>query len=186
MQTKKYTGSLQLKQDGEPGEFVAEFATLNVKDLHNDVTVPGAFSNQTVYIEGWNHDYGLPVGEGTIFEDDDKAKIQGKFFLNTTTGKDHYETVKASTITEWSYTFNIVDADKGVFNEEEVQFLRKMDVVGVAPVTRGAGIGTRTLSIKSKSDETDKPEGEVVTDDKPSGVSPAVTSIQIDILELEN
>ena len=185
METKKYKANLELKAEGEPGDFVAEFATLNVKDLHNDVTVPGAFSEQTVFIEGWNHDYSLPVGEGTIFEEGDKAKIKGKFFLTTTPGRDHYETVKSATGVQWSYTFRVIESEKGVFEGEDVQFLRKMDVVGVAPVTRGAGIGTRTLSIKSKTDEPEKPEGEVVTD-KPSGVSPAVKLIQIEILELED
>jgi len=33
-----------------------------------------------------------------------------------------------------------------------------MDVVGVSPVTRGAGIGTRTVDIKSKEKSTEQAE----------------------------
>ena len=43
MPKKTFTAPLELKADGQPGEFKAVFSTLNVIDLDKDVTVPGAF-----------------------------------------------------------------------------------------------------------------------------------------------
>jgi hypothetical protein len=148
MATKIFKAALPLS--GAPGEFQAVFATLNVIDLDKDVTLSGAFGRQRVTIEGWGHDQKLPVGKGEIFEDNDQALVWGTFFLNSTAGRDHYETVKLmGPQTQWSYTFNIVDSGRGKFKGEQVRFLKKLDVWGVSPVTRGAGIGTRTLDVKS-------------------------------------
>jgi len=154
MDTKTYRARLELKADSEQGEFKAVFATLNVIDHDGDVTVPGAFGEQRVLIEPWNHDYSRPpVGRGVIGEKDDEAYVEGRFFLDTEAGREHYTVVKAlEDMQEWSYTFRVVDAEPGVFEGESVRFLKRMDVIGVSPVTRGAGIGTRTTSIKgSKS-----------------------------------
>jgi hypothetical protein len=150
MKTKTFTAPMELKKDGEPGEFKAIFATLNVIDHDRDVTVSGAFKEQPTIVEPWNHGWNLPAGKGVIKADSKKAWIEGQFFLDTEAGKENYTTVKnLGDLVEWSYTFNIEDADRGLFDGEEVNFLRSLDVVGVAPVTRGAGIGTQTITIKS-------------------------------------
>lgn len=154
---KTFRGDLVLKADSDQGEFVAEFATLDVIDHDKDVTEAGAFEDgQECVIEAWNHGYGdLPVGRGVIHERDGKAVVEGRFLLETTGGKDHYLTVKElGNLIEWSYTFAIKDSGFGTFGdpEEEVRFLRGLDVWGVAPVQRGAGIDTGTTSIKSAAD----------------------------------
>lgn len=157
LEKKTYTGRIGLKEAGEPGEFEAVFATLNVKDLDGDVTLPGAFSAQKVLVEPWNHNYSqVPVGRGEIAERDDTAVIAGKFFLDTVSGLEHYTVVKAlADMQEWSYSFVILEAEFGKLNGEDVRFLKKMDVFGVGPVTRGAGIDTRVTSIKGQ-----KPNGD--------------------------
>jgi hypothetical protein len=185
MNKKTFTAPLSIKAidgENETGEFEAVFATLNVKDWHGDVTIPGAFiPGQEVVIEGWNHDYSLPVGKGKIIEDGNEAKLVGRFILETDGGKDHYRTVKElGGIVEWSYTFEIIESDKGTLNGEPVQYLKALDVWGVAPVTRGAGMGTRTTMIKAQGKTEDE-----ASDGKPSGVSPAVIKLQIDLLEIE-
>ena len=156
LEKKTYNGRMILKADGQPGDFQAVFATLNIKDLDGDVTVPGAFGPQQVVVEPWNHNYGaVPVGRGTISENGNEAVIDGKFFLDTPSGPEHYTVVKnLADMLEWSYSFFIKEAEFGVFNGEEVRFLKQMDVIGVGPVTRGAGIDTRVTTIKGK-----KPEG---------------------------
>lgn len=194
VKTKTFRGHMQLKADGEQGEFQAVFATLNVIDHDGDVTVPGAFGEQRVLIEPWNHNYQAPpVGKGLIHEVEDEAVVDGRFFLDTAGGKEHHAVVKETEdMQEWSYTFRIVDAARGMFNGEPVTFLKKLDVMGVSPVTRGAGIGTRTTTIKSAGDgdsDTDgEDEGEAVqtADRKPSGPAPEVVVAQIDIDLLEN
>lgn len=198
MAQKVFKAALRLKEagEGEEGEFSAVFSTLNVKDLHNDVTLPGAFSEQEVIIEPWNHGWdGPPVGKGIIRADEKEAKVEGRFFLDTTGGLDHYRTVKnLGGLAEWSYTFDVLEAEKGLFGGEPVQYLKKLDVVGVGPVTRGAGIATRTERIKSDpgkagdgKKEPEKPgdgEGETPPS-KPSGVTRVVRA-QLELLELED
>jgi HK97 family phage prohead protease len=188
MNQKTFRAPMELKADSEQGEFRAVFATFNVKDHDGDITEPGAFKDGApAVIEGWNHDWGLPVGKGIIHADDEKAWVDGQFLLDTQIGKEHYQTVKAlGDVAEWSYTFNIEDATSDTRDGERVRVLKKLDVWGVAPVTRGAGIGTHTEHIKaSKRDDDDRnsTEGDV-GNDKPSGeVQIAATRIALDILE---
>lgn len=150
--TKSYQGRIQFKADSdETGEFTCEFATLNVKDHDGDVTVPGAFHDgQETIIEAWNHTYDqLPVGKAVIHEVGSKARAEGRFFLDTQGGLEHYRVVKQlGSLQEWSYTFEIEKSEQGDFEGEKVRLLRGLDVWGVAPVQRGAGIDTRTVSIK--------------------------------------
>src|SRR4030042_156229 len=146
MKQKIFNTPIILKQGGKEGEFTAEFATLEVVDHDGDITKPGAFQDgQETLIEPWNHNYGqLPVGKGVIHEKKDKAVIEGKFFLDTQSGLEHYRVVKAlGPLQEWSYTFEILKWAVGQFDGKEVRFLQGLDVWGVAPVTRGAGIDTR-------------------------------------------
>lgn len=193
MKQKVFKAALKLKEAGEgveEGEFSAVFSTLNVEDLHGDVTVPGAFTaGQEVVIEPWNHGWTLPVGKAAIVADEKEAAVEGRFFLDTTGGLDHYRTVKnLGGLAEWSYTFDILEADRGQFNGRNVQFLRKLDVVGVGPVTRGAGIDTRTVGIKKKGDGEGEVESdeETAADDKPRGVSPQTVRVQIELLAMED
>jgi len=200
MAQKVYKGQIKFKKDAdETGEFRAEFATLNVVDHDGDVTVPGAFQDgQETLIEAWNHNYGqLPVGKGVIHEDGDKAVVEGFFFLDTQGGLEHYKTVKAlGSLQEWSYTFDVEDSGYGEFDDQDVQFLRKLDVWGVAPVERGAGIDTRTTDIKAAKDNKDSGAGDGADDGagdgegeagdgKPSGRDPRDVQVQIDILKVE-
>lgn len=184
---KTYRGRLEMKADdgAEKGSFKAVFATMEVEDLDGDVTLPGAFGKQTVLVEPWNHNYQqLPVGRGTISEDDHDAVLDGKFFLDTAAGAEHYQVVKAlADIQEWSYTFTITEAEYGKFNGRDVRFLKKLDVWGVGPVTRGAGIDTRVTDIKGKKHNND---GGQTGDGAPSGVGVSVIRAQADLIELED
>ena len=215
--TKTFRAPIQLKEDGEAGTFRSVFAQFNVIDHDGDVTRPGAFQDgQEVVIEGWNHDYGLPPGKGVIHTSEREAWVEGQFFLDTTSGKDHYRTLKnLDGLEEWSYTFEVEQGQRGEFNGEDVYYLEKMDVWGVAPVTRGAGIGTRTVALKDAGrmpavqsdqfteaeiaqlkamirgddvDDSGNGEGEVpgnVSGDKPSGVSPSVVLAEVEIETLD-
>lgn len=201
MKRKIFRAPFELKAEGPEGSFTAVFATLNVKDHDGDVTPAGAFEDgQDVIIEPWNHGWNLPVGKGVIHADQEKAWVDGQFILDTTTGMDHYKTVKAmGPGQEWSYTFDVLEASEGMFGGDRVRFLQKMDVVGVSPVTRGAGIGTHTANIKGKGDEEEQggeeekeneSQGEdgvrdTNSDVKPRGIGPEVIRAEIEILKLE-
>lgn len=186
MKQKTFDAPIELKADGEPGEFKAVFSTFNVVDHDQDVTLPGAFTDgEKVRISYWGHRWqDLPAGRGVIHQDEEKAWVEGRFFMDTEAGRETYLTVKnLGELQEWSYGFDIQEADYGVFEEQEVQFLRRLKVYEVSPVMLGAGIGTGTTDIKTRPDDDD--EGEA-GDGKPSGVSPEVIRTQIEIVELED
>jgi len=207
MDKKIFKSQLKLKgdEDAEVGSFTAVFATLNVIDHQGDVTVPGAFKEgQEVRISYWGHRWqDLPVGKGTIHSDDTMAWLDGKFFLDTEAGNETYKTVKnLGGLQEWSYGFDIEEADLGKFKGEDVTFLRMLEVYEVSPVMLGAGIDTHTLTIKGKGEEeeisTDLP-GELITaeipsvdpeceagDGKQSGVTPEVVQTLIQLENMED
>lgn len=173
---KEFRAPIELKEaDGQEGTFEAVFATFNVIDLDGDVTKPGAFRDgQKVRISAWGHNWGdLPVGKGVIHADEEKAWVEGRFFLDTSPGADTYRTVKGlEELQEWSYGFDILKSGQGEFEGEQVRFLEALDVYEVSPVMLGAGIGTRTTGIKGAAgdadDDADGSEGEA-GDGNPSG-----------------
>jgi len=151
METKVYRAPVAMK-GGDAGTFRAVFSRFNVRDHDGDVTRPGAFTTgQTVPIEAWNHNYSaLPVGKAVIASDQERAWVAGRFFLDTESGREHYEALKAlGELAEWSYTFQILQSEPGTVDGQPVRILKRLDVWGVGPVQRGAGIGTRTEAIKS-------------------------------------
>ncbi len=152
MEYKTFYGTIELKADGEQqGEFEAAFATLNVIDKDDDVTLPGAFPDgDEVCISAWGHRWGdLPVGRGVIHERDGKAVVQGRFFMDTESGREHYLTVKnMGPLQQWSYGFEVVEAEPGMYDGKAVRFLKRLRVHEVSPVMMAAGVGTGTLAIK--------------------------------------
>ena len=162
MNHKTFSGGHDLlKVDDASGEVTAVFAQLGVKDHDGDVTMPGAFKEgQEVRVSVYNHSsYGseLPAGKGKIGVDGDLAIATMKFFMDTTHGRDSFNTVKGlGGLAEWSYGFDIVKSDMGQVDGDRVQFLKELDVKEVSPVHAGAGIGTHTISVKSLKDMTDE------------------------------
>jgi len=156
---------VEMKGADDSGAFEATFATLGVIDHHGDVTLPGAFEDGKVvpvgpYAHAWE---GLPTGKATIHASDERAWIDGQFNLRSSVGRDMYETAKQlGAALEWSYVFQAIDAEDGTYETDKgevpVRLLKKLDVWSVDPVLRGAGINTRTDSIKSINRE--RPFGE--------------------------
>lgn len=148
---RKALGQVSLAE--ETGQIRAVFATLNTVDSDGDVTLPGAFEEGAeVRISAYGHRSWageLPVGRGRIVTVGDEAILEGRFFLETTAGRETYETVKAmGDLQEWSYGFDVVESERGEWDGQEVRLLRKLRVFEVSPVLVGAGIGTRTLAVK--------------------------------------
>lgn len=146
--------SLEMKLLEEPGTVQAVFATLNVRDKDGDVTLPGALPNgKSVVISAYGHSSWsgeMPVGKGTISEVGNELVFNGQFFLNTTPGRDTYETVKAvGAMQEWSYGLRVLEGSDGEQDGQRVRFIKSMDVFEVSPVLVGAGVNTRTLDVKS-------------------------------------
>jgi len=151
MKTKTFRAAMEIKADGQPGEFRAVFSTLNVIDKDGDVTLPRAFKDGApVRISYWGHRWqDLPVGRGVIHADDKQAWVDGQFFMDTQAGKETYQTVKnLGDLQEWSYGYEILQSSQGQFEDQDVRFLKELEVPEVSPVMLGAGIDTHTESIK--------------------------------------
>lgn len=157
-ESKALTAPVELKADGA-GQFVATFATLNVIDLHGDVTVDGAFTDGAAVLIGqYDHAQEMlgayPVGKGLIAVDGDTVRVAGEFFLDTPHGDAAYKTIKhTAELMQWSYVYGVKAASFGQFEDaagipRDVRFLEGLDVKSVDPVARGAGIGTRTDAVK--------------------------------------
>jgi hypothetical protein len=148
-------------KSGDRGEVSAVFATLNVIDKDRDVTLQGAFkTGQEILISAYGHaSWGgaLPVGKGVIRETKAEAIMDGQFFMDTDHGRNTYQTVKAIGVRQdGSYGYDILDAEDGVFDGQDVQFLKSLDVQEASPVLIGAGVNTRTLSTKAAKEQAFK------------------------------
>jgi len=149
-----------LKAEDE-GSVKAVFSTLNVIDKDGDVTLPGAFGDQVVNIAAWGHNWGdLPSGDGVIHEAKNEAVFEGSFYLGTPQGDATYQTLKQrherGFSQEWSYGFDVLDAEPGIFDGKDVRLLKKLKVYEVSPVMVGAGEHTRTLAVKSLDQESNE------------------------------
>lgn len=152
--TQKTLSRVEIK-DSSQGIIRAVFSTFDVIDRDGDVTRKSAFRNGApVRISAFNHgswEGALPVGRGTILVTEKEAVLDGQFFMNTTHGRDCFETVKAmGELQEFSYGFHVTDSEPGEVEGKSVRIIKGVDVAEVSPVLLGAGVGTRTLAVKGQ------------------------------------
>lgn len=155
---------LEIK-DEVKGQVEAVFSTFGVKDKDNDWTEPDAFDgNDEVLIGAWSHGtvYGeRPVGKGMIRVTEKEARLDGAYFMDTFEGKEEFTTVKnVGKIQEWSYSFYVLET--GEITEKLRQLgvgrvLKKVEVLEISPVMRGAGVRTRTVAAKAASPDAPDP-----------------------------
>jgi len=144
---------------GKEGDVLVAFAKTGVVDKDGHITDPGAIPSKSIPISAYGHtswpEKGarLPVGIGQTGEKADDVLLDGRFFLETTNGRDTYLTVKAlGALQEWSYGYKILGAEKTGAKTAKggpVIRLKKLDIFEASPTLIGAGVGTRTLAIKS-------------------------------------
>jgi hypothetical protein len=160
--SSKSLPAFELKLDGaKEGDIELAFAQIGVRDKDGHVTDAGAFPSKSVPMSAYGHtswpERGarLPTGLVDIGEEGKLAKARGRFFLETTHGRDTYLTVKAlGDLQEWSYGYKVLDGAKGKDEHgKPALHLKKLDVREVSPVLVGAGLGTHTIGIKSSDDE---------------------------------
>jgi len=151
---KKSLGRVEVK-DADQGTVSAVFSTFNTVDADGDVTLPGAFDDGAEWmISAYGHkswEGVLPVGKGVVRVTGTEARLEGQFFLNTAGGRETFEVVKAmGDLQEWSYSCQPDKFSYGEFEGKQVRFLEHIVAGGeVSPVIKGAGVGTRTLAVKS-------------------------------------
>jgi hypothetical protein len=144
----------------EEGEVKVAFAEIGKVDHDGDYTFPGAIPTKDLPISAYQHTSWpqrgglLPVGRATIQEEGDLAVAKGRFFLDTTLGRDTYHVVKhMKDLQEWSYGFEVLKTAPPPTNVKAKRGLKSLDVHELSPVLKGAGLHTATLAIKSVDDE---------------------------------
>ncbi len=152
LKVKSLTGA-KLKALDEEGRGVAIIATLGVIDKDGDVTLPGAFGEQTVKMvpaHDWKH---VPLGKATIKEVGDEAVAEFGLNLEIQSARDWHSAMKQDlesppSLIEWSYGFLAEEFSFGPFEEQNVRFLSAVKVHEISPVMIGAGVNTRTVALK--------------------------------------
>jgi len=153
----KFLDSFEIKNE-EKGEIEAVVATLDVVDLDHDIIRPSAIPDGAkVKLSDYGHSVAFgtpPVGKGILRTKGKKVVFEGHYFMTTTRGEEAFRTIKeiGSEDQEWSFGFMVNGAE--IPEEEDRKkgawrILTKLDSFEVSPVIRGAGIGTRTVSVKA-------------------------------------
>ena len=154
---KAVSGSVELKQDGDRGLVEAVFCTFGVKDRDGDVVLKSGFTEGQKVKMMWAHDDTKWIGDGEITTTAKEAIFSGEFWMDTFDGAEAFRKVKRATeknLAEWSWAFSVPKgaAKYGKLGQESVRFLgvEPLDIYEVSPVATGAGIDTRTTTIKSR------------------------------------
>ena len=160
---------LEIKND-EKGEVAAVFSVFDKIDSDGDIVNAGSlksgFKSGDVPMV-WAHKWDMPIGKGQIEQDDNKATFKGQFFMDTESGREAYNLVKAmGELQQWSFGFKVDDSEYGKFKkdgseeEEDVRFLKGLTVYEVSPVLVGANQETYTMAIKSNTELLEELSGE--------------------------
>lgn len=158
-ETETKAASPVLKADAT-GEFEIRFATKRdaggelVVDHDGDVYADGAIGEQQVLVGCWNHGDACPgpAGTATTFETSADIRAKGRLLVETEHGRDEFARWRAlGAMAEFSYQFRVLDHDYIPVNGRTVRRLKRLEVISVDLVARGAGIGTGIVSLKSGS-----------------------------------
>ncbi len=155
LQVKSLAGKLKAMDD--VGRGLAVIATMNVIDKDGDVTLPGAFGEQTVKVvptHDWSH---VPLGKATLKEQGDEVIAEFGLNLEIEAARDWHSSMKLDlesppALQEWSYGFTITGFSFGQFEDQDVRFLSALKVHEISPVMVGAGVNTRTLALKESEE----------------------------------
>lgn len=149
------TKNLTVTEMGETGKGLAILARLSEIDHDGDTYARGAFSWKDG-TEQWcplihHHDrYQMPFGKARVYEEGDVAYAELHLNLETRAGADWHKALlfdlaTGKAVQEYSYGFDVVDADFQVRGEERVRVLKRLDVHEVSTVTRDA-LARRAMS----------------------------------------
>ena len=155
MPDRKALQRVEIK-DADRGMFTAVIATFDRIDADGDVVRRSAFTEgEDVVVSAYGHQSWsgvLPVGHATIRTTSAEALADGQFLMSTTGGRETFEVVKSLAergLGEWSWGFDVEAEERGTLDQQPVRFLNRVKTFEVSPVLRGAGVGTRTLAVKS-------------------------------------
>lgn len=151
------TKSMAIVSMDDAGKGLAELATLSAIDNDGDTYEAGAFSwkeggHQWAMMMPAHNRRAIPFGKARVYEDGDKAFAELNLNLQTTAGQEWHQALLfdfkvGKPVQEWSFGYQ-AEYTYRVSSSGRIRVLTKVDVDEVSPVLRGAGKGTRTISIK--------------------------------------
>ncbi|MEM6907378.1 MAG: HK97 family phage prohead protease [Pseudomonadota bacterium] len=150
------TKNLTVTEMDEAGKGLALIARLSEIDHDGETYEKGAFSwkgDQWCPLLTAHDRWSMPFGKARVYEDGDTAMAELHLNLETQGGKEwhsalKFDLAKGKSVQEWSYGYDVIDADFQVRGDDKVRVLKRLDVHEVSTVVRGAGRGTGTVSMK--------------------------------------
>lgn len=151
METKHL--SLEVKADGDAGEFTGYGSVFGNVDSYGDMIVPGAFAGSLAIRMPklvWQHDIYQPIGKWTEAKEDDHGLfLRGKLTLGVGKGREAYELMKDGALDGLSIGYRT----KTATNDGNVRVLKEIDLWEVSLVTIGANSDALVTSVKSDMTE---------------------------------
>lgn len=133
----------------EAGTFSGYASVFNFVDAHNDMILPGAFTdlNDATKIKLlWQHEASQPIGQiMEVSQSEYGLFIKGKIFQTLEKGKEAYELVSKGAIDGLSIGFEILD----FYYEEEIRCISKIRLWEISIVTFPANEKATINEIKS-------------------------------------
>jgi HK97 family phage prohead protease len=152
------TKGLTVTDMDEAGKGLAKIASLSAIDHDGDTYMPGAFAwkEQWVPLLPAHNRHAMPFGKARIHEKGDAAYADLYLNLDSSVGRDWHAALKfdlatGKSVQEWSYGFDALDHGRELRDGAVVRVLKRLDVHEISTVVRGAGAGTGTLSLKSRT-----------------------------------
>jgi hypothetical protein len=157
MDFKTFRAKVVLK-DEEAGEIEAMFSVFDIRDDQDDVVLPSFFEDgQAIPMSAWSHTWGaLPPGKGVVKVQEKGAVFDGRFFMDTEQGVQHFRTVKnMGDLQEWSFGFRVLEEEEREYINPETgepdgvaNFLIRGETFEATPTLVGANRETHTIAIK--------------------------------------
>lgn len=152
MEHKHSSYPLAIRQVEENGLFSGYASIFNIRDLHNDVILPGAFNVQGTLPLLWQHKPEEPIGViNTIREDKRGLFVEGKLLLDVQRAKEAYTLLKSGVTNGLSIGFKVddytIDPQTGVRN------IHRVALFEISLVTFPANPEAQITSVKMHEEE---------------------------------
>ncbi|TDD26542.1 hypothetical protein E1218_13080 [Kribbella turkmenica] len=157
LQRKNIAAELLLK-DASQGLASAVFATTDQVDHDGDIYGPAALRPGVAVVSAWNHDASLtggalPVGKATVRTAGTEFIADVEYFMDLPRGREAFEVIRKLGQVEWSWLLDIHSAEPATVDGRPVRKILDVTAREVSPVVQAAGVGTRTLELRSASDD---------------------------------
>lgn len=153
--TEHKSTTATIKAAGDDGSFEAAIARFDVVDHDGDVVERGAFGSQVAHVLPAHIRESVPLGKTRVEERGNEAIAMGRFNLEIGAAKEwssalKFDLANPPAVQEWSWGFRVPEGGAAIEERDgrQVRVLKRVELLEVSPVLRGASIGTRTIAAK--------------------------------------